>query len=170
MVNIEQFRLGLIDQLNQRLHNTLSDDNVKMGTANKLRTYREHTPNYTTMLNYLQVVSNFKHRKALSKLRVSDHKPNIEVGRHTELYLSDRICTSCNVDIEDEKHFLLKCTVYVYANLRKTLFDDIVTDLPYFQEATTMTQFKILSNPRERVAVHVARFVYIAFKLRKSQC
>ena len=89
-----------------------------MGTANKLRTYREHTPNYTTMLNYLQVVSNFKHRKALSKLRVSDHKLNIEVGRHTKLSLSERICTFCNVDIEDEKHFLLKCTVY--ENLRKT--------------------------------------------------
>ena len=40
-------------------------------------------------------------------------------------------------------------------------------DLPYFQEATTMTQFEILFNPRGRVAVHVARFVYNAFKLRK---
>ena len=120
------------------------------------------------MLNYLQIVSNFKHRKALSKLRVSDHKLYIEVGRHTKLYLSERICTFCNVDIEDEKHFLLKCTVY--ENLRKTLFDDIVLDLPYFQEATMMTQFKILFNPRGQVAVHVARFVYNAFKLRKSQC
>ena len=38
----------------------------------------------------------------------------------------------------------------VYENLRKTLFDDnnIVRDLPSFQEATTMTQFKILFNPR----------------------
>ena len=33
MVNIEQFRQGLTDQLNQRIHNTLFDDNVKMGTA-----------------------------------------------------------------------------------------------------------------------------------------
>ena len=79
MLNIEQFRQGLTDQLNQRIHKTLFDDNVKMGTANKLRTYREHTPytynyhDYTTLLNYLQVVSNFKHRQALPKLRVSDH-------------------------------------------------------------------------------------------------
>ena len=71
MLNIEQFRQGLTDQLNNRIHNTLFDDNVKMGTANKLRQYRERTPNYTTMLNYQQVVSNFKHRKALLKLRVS---------------------------------------------------------------------------------------------------
>ena len=70
-VNIEQFRQGLTDQLNQRIHNTLYDDNVKMGTANKLRTYGEHTPNYTTMLNYLQVVSNFKRRKAFLKLTLS---------------------------------------------------------------------------------------------------
>ena len=65
-----------------------------MGTANKLLTYREHTTNYTTMLNYLQVVSNFKHRKTLSKLRVSDLKLNIEVGRHTKLSLSERILVS----------------------------------------------------------------------------
>ena len=120
------------------------------------------------MLNYLQVVSNFKDRKALSKLRVSDHKLNIEVGRHTKLSLRERICTFSNVDIKDEKDFLLECTVY--ENLRKTWFDDIVLDLPHFQEATMMTQFKILINRRRRVAVHVARFVYNAFKLGKSQC
>ena len=165
MLNIEQFRQGLTDQINQRIHNILFDHNVKMGTANRLRTYREYTPNYTTMLNYLQVVSNFKHRKALSKLRVSDHKLNIEVGRHTKLSLSERICTFCNVDIEDEKHFLLMCTVY--ENLRKKSFGDIVLDLSYFQEATMMTQFQILFNPRGRVAVHIARFVYNAFKLKK---
>ena len=68
------------------------------------------------MLNYLQVVSNFKHRKALSKLRESDHKLNIEVGRHTKLSLSESICTFCNEDIEDEKHFLLKCTVHVHVH------------------------------------------------------
>ena len=85
-----------------------------MGTTNKPRIYREQTLDYTTMLNYLQVVSNIKDRKALSKLRVSDHKHdklNIEVGRHTKLFLSERTCTFCNVDIEDEKHFLLNCTV-----------------------------------------------------------
>ena len=59
MLNIEQFRQGLTDQLNQRITNTLFDDNVKMGTANKLRTYREHTPNSTTMLNYIQVYQTF---------------------------------------------------------------------------------------------------------------
>ena len=52
MLNIEQFRQGLSDQLNQRIHTTLLEDNVKMGTANKLRTYRGHTLKYTTVANY----------------------------------------------------------------------------------------------------------------------
>ena len=43
------------------------------------------------ILEYLQVASNFKHRKALPKLRVSDHKLNIEVGRHTKLFLIERM-------------------------------------------------------------------------------
>ena len=94
-----------------------------MATANALRTYRAHTLNFTTMVNYLQDVSNFKHRKALSKLKPSDHKINIEVGRHNKLLLNERICQFCNVDIADEKQFLLNCSLY--DNLRKTLFDII---------------------------------------------
>ena len=76
-----------------------------MCTANKQRTYRKHTLNYTTVVNYLQIVSNSKHRKALTKLRESDQKLNIEIGGHTTLSLSKRIglCKLCNVDIENKR-------------------------------------------------------------------
>ena len=54
--------------------------------------------------------------------------------------------------------------MYVYDNLRKTLFDNMIADLAYFKEATTMTKFKILFNARGLVAVHFARFVFNTFK------
>ena len=49
------------------------------------------------MVNYLQDVSNFKHRKVISKLRASDHEHdelNIEVGSqdNNKLPLNDRVC------------------------------------------------------------------------------
>ena len=79
------------------------------------------------MVNYLQDVSNFKHRKAHSKRRASDYKLNIEVGRHNKLPinernklpLNERVCKFCNVDIEDKIHLILSC--FLYDNLRKTL-------------------------------------------------
>ena len=37
VLNIDQFKQGLSDQLNRRMHNTLLDYDVKMNTANKLR-------------------------------------------------------------------------------------------------------------------------------------
>ena len=118
------------------------------------------------MINYLQDVSNFKHRKSLSKLRASNHKLNIEVGRPINLPLNERICQFCNMDIEDGKHILLNC--YLYDNLCETLFDNVTKNLPYFNEFNTVTQFIILFNARRRVAVHVARFVYDAFISRKA--
>ena len=73
-----------------------------MGTANKLRTYRANTLNYTTIVNDLQDVSDFKQRKSLPKLRASSHKLNIEAGRHNKLTLNKRFDKFCNVNIEDE--------------------------------------------------------------------
>lgn len=167
LLDIEHFKLGLTDQLKQRIHSTLFDDNVKMGSANKLRTYRLHKHKYMSMENYLQDVSNFKHRKALSKLRTSDHKLNIEAGRRTKIPINERICKFCNTDIEDEKHLLLQCSLY--DNLRNKLFDDITMTLPYFKQMNTVTQLRVMLQPCGRVAVHVARFVEDAFILRKSR-
>ena len=93
-----------------------------MDTANKLRTDRANT-----MVNYLKNVSNFKHKKILSKPNASDHKLNYEFGRHNKLTLNELV-KFCNLDIEDEKHFL-QIALYVYDNLRKTVFDNISTNM-----------------------------------------
>ena len=53
-------KLNYIDRLNQRTHNALYDNNDKVGSADKLRTYKTNK-----MLNYVQNVLNFKHRNAL---------------------------------------------------------------------------------------------------------
>ncbi len=48
------------------------------------------------------------------QIRRTDHKLNIEVGRHKGIPESKRICKFCNLQcIESEKHFLLECSTYL---------------------------------------------------------
>ena len=46
------------------------------------------------------------------KLRISNHKLNIETGRYDKISRCDRICPVCSLDIEDEVHFLFDCAKY----------------------------------------------------------
>ena len=78
----------------------------------KLKTY-SMIKNNCCLEKYLYVVSNVKHRLALSKLRCSAHKLMIEKGRHIGIEENDRMCTKCNQKaVEFEYHFLLVCPYY----------------------------------------------------------
>ena len=57
---------------------------------------------------------NFKNRQKLSRLRLSDHKLKVELGRYTKAKarLEDRTCTFCPNSVEDEYHFLITCPMY----------------------------------------------------------
>ena len=53
---------------------------------------------------------NYNSRTYLTKLRVSNHKLPIELGRHQDVAKIDRICTFCNkYDIGDEYHYMFIC-------------------------------------------------------------
>ena len=61
---------------------------------------------------YLSVITIKKHRNALAKLRLSDHKLKIHSGRQTRPITPRelRYCTFCPNIVEDEAHFLCECT------------------------------------------------------------
>ena len=66
--------------------------------------------------------------KALSELRKSAHKLEIEKGRYVNVSRNDRICRNCDSGlIKDEKHFILKCSVYLVR--REGLFSVIRQEL-----------------------------------------
>ena len=50
-------------------------------------------------------------RRSLCKFRISSHKLEIEQGRYTNISADKRTCMLCNNGVEDEIHFLLKCSV-----------------------------------------------------------
>ena len=73
--------------------------------------------------DYLRQVTNVQHRITLTKLRLSNHKLAIETGRYVRPYKKpeERICPSCNKEVEDEIHFLTLCPAY--QEKRSTLFE-----------------------------------------------
>ena len=71
-INLENIHKCLLDQYRQRAHSEIFNDNIKSGTANKSRTYRMYKSELE-IENYIKTRTNYNHRKAMSKLRLSDH-------------------------------------------------------------------------------------------------
>ena len=64
--------------------------------------------------DYLHQVTNTRHRIALTKLRLSNHKLAIETGRYSRPFKkpAERTCPICKIEMEDKYHFLNICPAY----------------------------------------------------------
>ena len=114
---------GLAKKLFKKIHDNYSEqwlaainssEGVSRGSGNKLRTYCKFKDKFT-LENYLLCLPPAK-RRALTKLRISSHKLEIERGRYrrpTIVPAAERFCKLCNSgEVEDEFHFLAKCELY----------------------------------------------------------
>ena len=55
---------------------------------------------------YLFEITNFKHRQAVTKLRISAHKLTVETGRYNNTPYNDRLCRFCDLnEVGDAHHF-----------------------------------------------------------------
>ena len=63
---------------------------------------------------YLSLIRYRKHRVSYTKLRLNDHPLMIESGRHYKFKIQqeERICLLCKNGVEDEIHFVMKCTQF----------------------------------------------------------
>ena len=58
-------------------------------------------------------IGNGNHRKAITKLRLSSHKLEIELGRWNKITRDERICRSCELGkVENETNFLFEYSKY----------------------------------------------------------
>ena len=73
--------------------------------SQKLEFYNVFKDSYTPSI-YLDVTRKTPDRKTLVKLRISNHKLNIEIGRYEKISRCDRIFPFCGLNIEDDIHFL----------------------------------------------------------------
>ena len=87
--------------------------------GNKLRTYSLFKTTYHVE-PYCQMFLPRKHRSALSKFRSGGAPLRLETGRYEGLEVDQRICPICHSSVEDEKHVLLQCSLYV--DFRNALF------------------------------------------------
>ena len=70
-------------------------------------------------------------RSHITQLRLGILPLMIELGRFRNINIEKRLCTVCKLSlIEDEKHFLFKCPVYV--TLRNSWFNSMNLNLEKF--------------------------------------
>ena len=102
--------------------------------SQKLEFYRSFKTDHTSS-SYLDLTRGTAGRRALVKLRISNHKLMIEIGRYNQTTKDNRHCPFCGCNvIEDEVHFLFQCPTYsmirnIFYYKVKTLIPDI-TELP----------------------------------------
>jgi len=66
--------------------------------------------------SYLQVIKNVQLRQTLSRFRCSNHRLEVECGKHTKpesVPKRDKVCHMCSLGVvEDEDHLLLVCPAH----------------------------------------------------------
>ena len=75
------------------------------------------------------------------KIRINNSNLNIERGRYIKLPVEKIICPFCNIEPEDEIHFILKCPKS--DECRKELFSNISSVVP---SSNDMEEFQILNS------------------------
>jgi hypothetical protein len=138
----------------------LNNDIRKTG-GNKLRTYRLFKHNLS-LEPYLSLVENIEHRQALTRLRVSNHKLQIEIGRHSGINIEERKCKDCFV-LEDEKHFLLSCKRNEAE--RNKFYNLVYEQCPNFINLDDNNKMiYLMINENKSVVKGLAEFIFEGFK------
>lgn len=110
---------------------------------------------------YLENVNILKYSQAISKLRMSSHRLEIESGRWVRpnsIPLNERICLVCGI-LEDEYHFVLECKMY--QNLRKKFISSYFWKRPNMFKFVELIQSRNVNQMRK-----LSAFIYQAFKYR----
>ena len=110
---------------------------------------------------YLDKLSVSKFIQALSRLRMSSHRLEVESGRWVKpvpVPFNERKCTVCHV-LEDEYHFVLECSLY--QDLRKKYISK------YFWSGPNMFKFLELLNSSNTSCIRkLCCYIFHSFKLR----
>ena len=111
--------------------------------SNRRLIFYERIKNEFKTETYLDI-ERFELRRIIAKMRCSDHGLRIEKGRHNNTPPLERICTICHDgQIEDEEHFLFKCTKYNILR-SKYHFGQSMTAEDLFNDADQRTLGKYL--------------------------
>jgi len=78
-----------------------------------VETLGSHLKNEYATSSYLELTRRVFDRRTLTKLRISNHKLMIELGRYEDTPRDNRLCPVCDCNqTKDEIHFLFYCSKY----------------------------------------------------------
>ena len=99
-------------------------------------------------------MNNRRQRSALAKLRCSAHRLKIEIGKYSRFYSEEtkrheqlprekRTCDTCKDKVEDEHHFLLKCSLNeeILKNFFQKLYTVLTEDIQLWSDTDEIKYF-----------------------------
>lgn len=119
--------------------------------------------------SYLHI-NNFENRRAITQLRTSSHKLEIETGRWNKIPRNQRICKNCILNkIEDENHLLFECQMYATERneFYNTINSKLKIDLSYSETHEWRTQ-EIFYSENLGVLNALGKFIKNALQKRES--
>ena len=156
--NVNQF----LTVLRQRLKDQYMQDwSNEINNSSRARFYRNISD--FCIQPYLNLITIRKFRTAMTKLRVSAHRLEVEIGRWSRPVstpFDERKCRICD-KLEDEFHFLFECSLY--ADLRKQYISR------YFIVRPSMYKLiELFKNDSKKTVRNLSIFIYKAFQLRQN--
>ena len=144
----------------QRVSDTfLQNWNEGIANSSRARSYSLFS-NFSYKI-YLDHLSLEKFRHAISRIRMSSHRLEIERGRWhrpQSIPIDDRKCRVCG-SLEDEFHFILQCSLYT--DLRKKYIK------PYFWKRPNVPKFVELMTSENRIIIrNLAYYVFESLQIR----
>ena len=93
----------------------------------------------------------------MTKLRISSHHLQIEKGRYQGVPPDQRLCQKCDSgEVENEIHFLFKCSHYDRTNLNKIITENCVNFSALDLEAKLLW---LLSCENEEILTQLCTFI-----------
>ena len=106
---LENFSHGLKGNLEEQYVRFWKDQIQQQENQGKFRSFKK----FKTNLNfeeYLNDISNIKHRQAVTKLRISSHRLPVESGRYNNIPFDKRTCKLCNLNEVGNEQHLMQCS------------------------------------------------------------
>ena len=153
-ISFSQFQRECKTKLKEKIISEWGEQLKKQNS--KLELYKEIKGKFE-IESYLDNIPNYHLRKLITKFRCSDHKLEIETGRHKNTERKQRICKTCHLDVENETHFLCFCPTY--KSLRTAIFGADNLSMERGRE--------ILACKEKAVALKLAKYLQKAFKTRE---
>lgn len=152
-----------LKSLKQRLNDTFIQNwESRLQNSSRALFYKELSS--FDYKQYLDIVSIKKFRIALTKLRSSSHRLEIETGRwaRPKIERQNRKCKICSLDvIEDEFHFVLECPNYT--QLRTLLIK------PYYRNRPSMLKMtQLMKSENKKEIKGLAEYIYKGFVQRNE--